>query len=143
MQIFYINQNSELPTLRIELVNDGKYDFMKFEKFNNAIQGARVLFSMKDEHDVYKILKAECDVIQEVTDACQEKFIIEYKWKKRDTRNKGLFTGKFEIFFEGGIKDADYDIPTINDSGETEVISGYPAGLLIVPIYEDLKIQIL
>ena len=42
MQYFYINQNSELPYLRMELVNDGKYEFLKSGKSStggkNAIQ---------------------------------------------------------------------------------------------------------
>lgn len=143
MQYFYINQNSLLPSLRIELINDGKYDFRKFEKFNNSIQNAEAYFNMKDEHGVYKILKAKCNIIQEITDSCQEKFVIEYKWNKRDTKVKGIFDGQFEIYFNGGIKDARYDIETVDDSGNTETISGYPDGLLIAPIYEDLKIQVL
>lgn len=143
MQIFYIKKDSILPSLRMELINDGKYDFRKFQKFNNSIQSAEAFFSMKDEHDVYKILKAKCNIIQEVTDSCQEKFIIEYKWNKRDTRVPGIYTGQIEIFFNGGIKDASYDIEMTDDSGNTETISGYPEGKLIVPIYEELKIHVL
>ena len=37
-QYFYIKKGSTLNPLRMELIDDGKYDFMKNQHFNNAIQ---------------------------------------------------------------------------------------------------------
>ena len=37
MQEFYINQGSVNPTLRMELINDGRYDYKKTNIFNNSI----------------------------------------------------------------------------------------------------------
>ena len=48
-QYFYINSNSVNPTLRVELVNDAKYDWFKSTSFNEAIQNATITFTMWDE----------------------------------------------------------------------------------------------
>ena len=60
MQYFYIRQGSTLNTLRMELVKDGRYDFMKASHFDNALQNADITFTMKDENDNLRISNAEC-----------------------------------------------------------------------------------
>ena len=42
---FFINQNSNLPPLKMELVNDGRNDFRKFFE---KIQNATIKFNMYD-----------------------------------------------------------------------------------------------
>jgi len=49
MQEFYINRNSTLPVLRMELINDGRYDFHKAMLYNNAIQDSVIKFNMWNE----------------------------------------------------------------------------------------------
>lgn len=127
MQYFYISQNSELPYLRMELVNDGKYEFLKSGKFFNAIQNADVTFSMWDEDNVIKISDAPCGIVLSEEESCSPMYIIEYRWKKRDTKKKGKFRGQFKITF----KDDLYE------DGVT-----YPVGDLIVPIYEDVCVMV-
>ena len=127
MQYFYINQNSELPYLRMELVNDGKYEFLKSGKFFNAIQNADVSFSMRDENDVLRISNAPCEIILSEEEGCSPRYIIEYRWKKRDTNKKGKFSGQFKIDFKGDIY----------EEGTT-----YPDGVLIMPIYEDVCVMV-
>ena len=56
MQLFYLNQHSTLPTLRVELILDGRFEFFKARTFNNAIQNADVTFSMTDEDGILKIV---------------------------------------------------------------------------------------
>jgi hypothetical protein len=127
MQCFYIHKNATLPTLRLELILDGKYDFFKSYHFNNAIQNADVTFSMWDEHDVLKIADAPCDIILSKDDTCVDRYIIEYKWRERDTRKIGHFKGKIKINFKSDLY----------ESGVT-----YDGGTFIGPIYEDLDIFI-
>ena len=126
-QIFRIKQNSELPTLRMELIDDGKYSFLKNETYNNAIQNADITFSMKDERGVLKVSKAKANVIC-VDCECSQKCLIEYKWKSRDTKEKGIFNAWFEINFNDDIYQEGID---------------FPSGLLIMPIQEELKIHII
>lgn len=127
MQIFYINQDSELPTLRMELINDGRYDFMKGGKFYNAIQNADITFSMKDENDILRISNAPCNIVLSDDGGCEDRYIIEYKWNKRDTKKKGQYSGRLTINFKGDLYENGVE---------------YPSGDLIMPIYEDLEIMI-
>ena len=127
-QCFKIKQNSELPSLRMGLSNNGSDDFSKIEMFNNAIQNADVTFSMYDENGRVKISKAKANIIKTNNNACGESYLLEYNWKKRDTKESGIFDAVFEIDFRG-------------DLYQDGVV--YPEGKLIVPIEEKLKIHIL
>ena len=127
MQYFYINQNSTLPTLRVELVNDGRFDFLKAGKFYEAIQNAEVTFSMEDENGVLKISDEPCNIVLVTEKSCEDRYIIEYKWRARDTKKKGKFNARFKIVFGSDLY----------QDGVT-----YPEGTLIMPIYEDLCVFI-
>ena len=60
-QEFFLNANSTLPTLRMEVINDGRHSFWKFHE---AIQNAVVTFSMKNvDTDILKISKAPCEIV--------------------------------------------------------------------------------
>ena len=124
---FFINRKSVNPVLRMELILDGRYDYKK-SLIDNAIQDSDVTFTMKNhETGVYKIIDAKANVRLANDDSCEEKYILEYEWKERDTRYPGIFDGQFEIKFNGNIK----------EDGVT-----YPSGNLIVPIQEKLRIYI-
>lgn len=127
MQYFYINKGATLPLLRMELINDAKYEFMRSYQFNNAIQNADVTFSMMDVDGNLKISKSPATIVKGNMDCCENNYIIQYNWKKRDTKEKGEYIGKFEITFKGDIY----------EEGNT-----YEGGNLIMPIYEDLAIII-
>ena len=128
MQYFYIKRGATLPTLRMELVLEGKYDYWRSYNFNNAIQNADVTFSMYDEHNVLCISKAPCNIILSQQTGCEEKYFLEYEWQKRDTLRPGQYKGTFDINFHGDIYEAD---------------NTYQSGLLRAPIYEELVIQVL
>lgn len=126
MQEFYIRQYSVNPILEMELIADGRYDFQK-SLIQNALQDSRVTFSMKDEETgLLKVAKAEANIVLASDGGCDEKYILQYKWKDKDVAKKGVFDGWFEITFNGDICDGD----------GTE----YPEGNLIVPVEEELRI---
>ena len=110
----------------MELVNDGKFEFMKSGKFFNAIQNADVTFSMWDEDDVLKISEEPC-VILLSEEGCEARYVIEYRWRKKDTKTKGKFRGQFKIDFKGDL---------MQDGVE------YPEGVLLMPIYEDVIVMV-
>ena len=125
MQYFYIRQNSTLPTLRMELIEDGRHDFRKFYE---SVQNCTITFTMVNvDTKITKIAKAPCYIKLKEDDGCVEKYVICYDWKPRDTKEAGTFKGTFELTF-GEIK-----------SDETE----YPTGNLNMPIRETLNIVIL
>ena len=47
-QEFYIINGSTVPYLRMELINDGRTDFLKNDIINKSLQDAKVTFSMEN-----------------------------------------------------------------------------------------------
>ena len=127
-QEFFIRKDSVNPVLRMELIKDGRYDFKK-SMIDNAIQDSVVKFYMKDvETGLLKVAKADADIVLAQEKGCEEKYILQYKWKERDTKKEGTYEGWFEINFNGNLKEEGVD---------------YPSGKMIVPIQEKLQIVIL
>lgn len=125
---FIIKKGSVNPVLRMELIKDGRYDFKK-SMIDNAIQDSVVKFYMKDvETGLLKVAKADADIVLAQEEGCEEKYILQYKWKERDTKKEGTYEGWFEINFNGNLKEEGVD---------------YPSGKMIVPIQEKLQIIIL
>ena len=128
MMEFIIKKGSVNPVLRMELIKDGRYDFKK-SMIDNAIQDSVVKFYMKDvETGLLKVAKADADIVLAQEEGCEEKYILQYKWKERDTKKEGIYEGWFEIDFNGNLKEEGVD---------------YPSGKMIVPIQEKLQIVIL
>ena len=126
-QEFYLIRGSVNPVLRMEIINDGRYDFKK-SLFNNVIQDSVVKFSMRDtESGLLKIANADAEIVEDGNGGCEEKYIIQYKWKERDVKTPGIYIGWFEIKFNGDI---------------TENGVEYPKGNLKIPIEEELLIYI-
>ena len=125
-QYFIINKNATVPYLRMEVINDGRYDY---HKFFYAIQAnAGVTFSMRNaETGIYKIANAEADVVYDEESGCEERYLLQYRWKPRDTNEAGTFIGAFKIKLTG--------LPKM--SGVT-----FPSGDLIVPMQDDLVITV-
>lgn len=122
---FFINKGATLPTLRMEAVNDGRHDF---SKLNLALQAADVYFNMTNiDNGIKKIANAKADVVLMENTGCEEKYVIEYKWRERDTNTPGRYKGEFKIVFNS-------DIET---DGST-----FPSGELTVPIAQELIIQV-
>lgn len=125
-QNFIIKQHSNLPTLRMELINDGRNDF---KKFFEMVQNCSITFSMKNmDTDVYKISNANAYIVPKSKDSAIEQYLICYDWKSRDTKEKGTFEGTFTLTFDGTLS-SEYD--------------EYTKGELIMPIREKLIITIL
>lgn len=125
-QQFFINSNSVLPSLRMELINDGRHSFLKFHE---AIQDAEITFTMTNvDTNVIKICNAPCYIKKREIDGCNDEYVICYDWKKRDTKEKGTYEGVFTIHFNGNIT---------NENG-----TQYPQGDLVMPIREKLIITI-
>lgn len=124
-QTFFITKDSTLPNLRLQVINDGRYDFRKLYL---ALQAATVTFTMTDkETGIKKIANAQAYVVEKEDSGCEEQYVIEYRWEKRDTNKAGTYIGQFKIVFSEQLK----------MDGHT-----FPSGEMIVPIAEDLVIVI-
>lgn len=127
MQEFFLIRGSVNPPLRVELINDGRYDFKK-SFFDNVLQDSTVTFSMKNnESGILKVGKQKANIVLAKSEGCEEKYILQYKWKERDVKEPGTYLAWFEIKFNGDI---------IENGVE------YPTGNLKVPIEEPLIIVI-
>tara|TARA_B100000674_G_C37817140_1_gene904010 strand:- start:428 stop:796 length:369 start_codon:yes stop_codon:yes gene_type:complete len=101
---FFINQNSNLPPLKMELVNDGRNDFRKFFE---KIQNATIKFNMYDVNNKVKHIANSPASIELKCESCgiggdEPEYYIVYKWNDRDTKKVGKFNGEFVIEFLDG-----------------------------------------
>ena len=118
---FFINKNSTLPNLKMELVNDGRNDYRMFYE---KIQNATIQFNMYDVKTNLKRIAKSSAEIELKCETCdiggdEPQYYIVYKWSDRDTKNPGKYNGEFVITFLDG------------------------TGTLIAPIREELFINIL
>ena len=124
-QFYYINQGAVLPTLRMELIEDGRHDY---HKAHEALESANITFTMVNaDTNVTKVAKGKAYIKLRENDDCTEQYVICYDWKAHDTKEAGTYEGTFEINFNGNIKNDSYT---------------YPSGLLKMPIREKLYIVI-
>ena len=124
MQEFYIKKGAVLPTLRMELIEDGRHDY---NKFHELIQSADITFTMVNrETGVTKVARVPAYIKEREDGGCVEQYVICYDWRPHDTKEEGTYLGEFNIQF-GEVKNDEYD---------------YPSGNLIMPIREDLLITI-
>lgn len=121
---FYIRQNSILPILRMELIEDGRHDY---NKFHELIQNSKITFTMiNKETGVTKVAKAPAYIKLREDAGCVDQYVICFNWRKHDTKEAGNYVGYFDIDF-GEVKNDNYD---------------YPKGNLIMPIRETLNITV-
>ena len=101
---FFINKDSNLPPLKMELVNDGRNDFRKFFE---KIQNATIKFNMYDVDNKVKRIANSPASIELKCESCDiggddPEYYIVYNWKNRDTKKVGKFNGEFVIEFLDG-----------------------------------------
>lgn len=123
---FNICKGSTLPTLRLEPIDDGRYSTTLL---NIALQNATATFTMTDINNGKKVVVNQpVDIVQRQDTSCEEIYVLEYKWKERDTKVPGVYKGEFRITFDDNIV---YE-------GKT-----FQSGTLIVPIQSELFIHVL
>ena len=126
MKQFNINKDATLPYLEIEPVMNGRNTFRKLYE---ALQNADISFSMKNiDTGIWKIANAQANIVNSTEQGCEDRFKIQYRWKTRDTKEAGRCLAQFKIKF-------------LNDIVSGDTI--FPKGELIVPIYEDIIVNIL
>ena len=81
MQEFHIIHGSVNPTLEMEVIEDGRYSFHR-SLINDALQDSTVTFSMRDESTgLLQISKSPANIVLAMNESCEEKYILQYKWK--------------------------------------------------------------
>lgn len=100
---FFIKQHSELPILKMQVVNDGRTDSWK--KFNDELVNSIIRFSMKDESNgIYRIIMNDAFIVEKtnVSPTSPKEYYVYYKWTQKDTSKKGRFLGEFTISMPSG-----------------------------------------
>lgn len=121
---FFIRKNSQLPILKMKLVQDGRNDFRAIW---HMLENCAITFSMKNtKNGVYKVANAAGKIILKPNniDIANHEYYIGYEFQPSDTNEVGVFTGEFNIKF--------FDMDTNNSE----------IGDLKVPIMEDLYIHV-
>ena len=116
---FFINKNASLPTLKLELIKDGRNDF---HRFFELIQNANIYFTMTDVVTGVKRIakrKAGTQLVLPESDCVGEEYYLVYNFSQKETSVAGRYVGQFEIDFLDG------------------------SGVLIVPIREELFVNVL
>jgi hypothetical protein len=100
---FFIQQNTTLPILKMDVVRDGRTDSWK--DFYSVLDNATIRFSMKNtETGIQKIFMKDA-YITEKTRVNQDstiQYYIYYKWGGKDTVKKGRYLGEFLIELDNG-----------------------------------------
>ena len=136
MQEFFINKGATLPHLFMELIDDGRNTYNHIFDY---IQNADIYFSVVDiETGVPRVVHQPALAVLKENPNCSDEYVLCYMWKDRDTIRPGRYRGQFEIVFSSDQKDeGNYD-----DEGTTQIFMGEPDGNLIVPIHEELLINV-
>lgn len=94
---FFIKQNATLPTLKLQVVKDGRNDFRSFME---TLQNAIITFSMVNtDNGILKIASKPAYITEKFfdnPDAPQE-FYIYYNFTSNDTKTPGRYMGEFSI----------------------------------------------
>jgi hypothetical protein len=114
---FFINKNSTLPIMKLDLIQDGRNDV---KDFYEKIQNSNIYFSMNDLKSGAKIIGRKPGlIIPKYSECGYDEYYIGYKFTNKETSKPGVYVGQFTI----------------------EFLDGY--GTLIAPIKEELYIHVL
>jgi hypothetical protein len=100
---FFIQQNTTLPILKMDVIRDGRTDSWK--DFYSILDNANIRFSMKSEDTgIQKIFMLPAYITEKNRRNADSprQYYIYYKWQERDTSIKGRYIGEFLIELENG-----------------------------------------
>ena len=117
-QNFFIRKNSNLPILKLKVINDGRN---MYRTIYNRLENAAITFSMIDDDGNYKIFNKQGLLLPVDKEICQEdgEYYLGYEFTEKDTNKAGTYKAEFRInFLDEGVS-------------------------LVVPIREDLYVNVL
>jgi hypothetical protein len=100
---FFIKQNATLPVLKMQVVKDGRSDYMRFME---SLEVSTIYFTMINvDTGIPKIVYAPCEIVSLILpEGDSPEYYIYYKFKKRDTNTPGRYQGQFSIKnYEGNL----------------------------------------
>ena len=100
---FTIGQNSSLPLLKLQVVNDGTQNFDSMMKF---IETSSVFFSMiRTENGIPKFTSRPAGIVEKTFDDpnAEPEYYIYYQFTSNDTKDEGRYEGQFMIRSSEGV----------------------------------------
>jgi hypothetical protein len=93
---FFIKQNATLPALKLQIVNNGRYDF---DKLMNLFQVSNIYFYLIDANTGIKIVaNSKADIISNVPyEGADTEYFVYYKFNSRTTKKPGRYIAQFSI----------------------------------------------
>jgi hypothetical protein len=93
---FYISKNATLPILKMQVVKDGRSDFMRFME---SLEVSSIFFTMIDVYTgIPKIVAAPCEIVNiNLPNGSPEEYYIYFKFAESDTDTPGRYQGQFLI----------------------------------------------
>lgn len=101
---FFINKNSTLPILIMELIMDGRNDYMN-TTYNDLLENSSLTFSMRNvKNNKLKIANKEAEILLKPSiyndeNSMNKEYYLAYKWTEKDTNEIGRFEGQFKLIF--------------------------------------------
>ena len=100
---FFINQNTTLPIIKMDVVFDGRTD--AGENFYSILDNATLRFSMINESNgIPKVSMKQAYIVakEKRNPDSPWEYYIYYKWEPKDTNTTGRFIGQFLVILENG-----------------------------------------
>lgn len=94
---FFIKKNANLPVLKMQVVKDGRSDYMSFME---SLEFSSIYFSMSDASTgIQKIVSSPASIVPLISNepGAPVEYYIYYQFKSRDTNKVGRFIGQFLI----------------------------------------------
>lgn len=93
---FFIKKNATLPVLKMQVVKDGRSDYMTFME---TLEFSSIYFSMVDSQTgIPKIVSSPAYVVPLILEAgAPIEYYIYYQFTERDTNKPGRYQGQFLI----------------------------------------------
>ena len=98
---FFIKKNANLPILKMQVVQDGRSDYMSFMR---SLEFSSIYFSMIDvETGIPRIVSSPASIVPLIlANGAPTEYYIYYQFTERQTSKVGRFKGEFLIKNEEG-----------------------------------------
>jgi hypothetical protein len=100
---FYIQKNSNLPIIKMQVVKDGK---SSLDDFSSIIEDSVIYFSMKDISNGEMIIMNKKGGFVEKTkidENAKTEYYVYYKFTKQETKKSGRYIGEFKLMNNNGV----------------------------------------
>ena len=94
---FFIKKNTTLPLLKMQVINDGRFEF---NTFMELLETATITFSMKNEKNgVIKLSNKRAFITNKtnLNPNAPNEYYIYYRFSNKDTNKEGRYVGQFLI----------------------------------------------